>query len=142
VGDITNVDPTILNRLVSQGIVPVIATIGSDAAGQTYNINADTVAGAVAAALEAEKLIFLTDVPGLRKNVDDPESTLEQVTVAELDTMVRDGEAVGGMVPKVEACCTAVRGGVHRAHILDGTTHHALLVELFTDGGVGTMVVA
>jgi acetylglutamate kinase len=141
VGDVTHVDPTILERLVVQGIVPVVATIGSDLAGQAYNINADTVAGAIAAALHAEKLIFLTDVPGLRRDLEDPSSTLAQVTVEELDEMVERGEASGGMVPKVEACCTAVRGGVRRAHILDGTTPHALLVELFTDGGLGTMVV-
>jgi acetylglutamate kinase len=141
VGDVASIDPTILLRLVNQGIVPVIATIGSDAAGQTYNINADTVAGAIAAAVAAEKLIFLTDVPGIRRDLDDPESTLAHVSVDELDAMVASGAAVGGMIPKVEACCFAVRGGVHRAHILDGTTHHALLVELFTDGGVGTMVV-
>jgi acetylglutamate kinase len=141
VGDVTSVDPTILTRLVSQGIVPVIATIGSDAAGQAYNINADTVAGAVAAALNAEKLIFLTDVPGIRADMNNPESTLAQVSVSDLEAMVASGAASGGMIPKVEACCTAVRGGVRRAHILDGTTPHALLVELFTDGGVGTMVV-
>jgi acetylglutamate kinase len=141
VGDVAAVDPTILTRLVSQGIVPVIATIGSDEVGQTYNINADTVAGAVASALEAEKLIFLTDVRGVRREMDDPESIIAQTTAAELEALIDSGAASGGMIPKLEACIDAVRGGVERAHILDGTTPHALLVELFTDGGVGTMVV-
>jgi len=141
VGDVAAVDPTILLRLVSQGIVPVIATIGSDEGGQTYNINADTVAGAVASALNAEKLIFLTDVPGVRREVDDPGSVIAQTTADELEALVASGAANGGMIPKLEACVDAVRGGVERAHILDGTTPHALLVELFTDGGVGTMVV-
>jgi len=140
VGDVTSVDPTIVERLISQGLVPVIATIGSDAAGQSYNINADTVAGAIAAALGAAKLVFLTDVAGLRAVPSDPESVLTQVSADELDVMVADGTAVGGMVPKVEACALAIRGGVERAHILDGRVPHALLVELFTDGGVGTMV--
>lgn len=140
VGDVTAVDPTIVQRLVAQGIVPVIATIGSDAAGQSYNINADTVAGAIAAALGAAKLIFLTDVPGLRADPKDPGSIIEQVDVARLDDMVARGTAVGGMVPKVEACASAVRAGVERAHILDGTVPHSLLVELFTDSGLGTMV--
>ena len=140
VGDVTSVDPTIIERLTSQGLVPVIATIGSDAAGQSYNINADTVAGAIAAALGAAKLVFLTDVAGLRAIPSDPESVLTQVTADELDQMVANGTAEGGMVPKVEACALAIRGGVERAHILDGRVPHALLVELFTDGGVGTMV--
>ena len=140
VGDVTSVDPTIIERLTSLGLVPVIATIGSDAAGQSYNINADTVAGAIAAALGAAKLVFLTDVAGLRAIPSDPESVLTQVTADELDQMVANGTAEGGMVPKVEACALAIRGGVERAHILDGRVPHALLVELFTDGGVGTMV--
>jgi len=140
VGNVSKVDPTIVNGLVSQGLVPVIATIGSDAEGQAYNINADTVAGAIAAAIGAEKLVFLTDVVGIRANADDPSSTVAQVTTAELEAMVASGAANGGMVPKVEACIGAVRAGVSRAHILDGREPHALLVELFTDGGLGTMV--
>ena len=140
VGNVSEVDPTIVTGLVSQGLVPVIATIGSDAEGQAYNINADTVAGAIAAAIGAEKLVFLTDVVGIRADADDPSSTLAQVTTAELEAMVTSGAANGGMVPKVEACIGAVRAGVTRAHILDGREPHALLVELFTDGGLGTMV--
>jgi len=141
VGNVVSIDPTIIERLVAQNIVPVIATIGTDTAGQSYNINADTVAGAIAAALDAEKLIFLTDIPGLRSDIADPLSTLVEVTTTELDEMVASGAASGGMVPKVEACAMAVRSGVRRAHILDGRVAHALLVELFTDGGAGTMVV-
>ena len=140
VGDVVGVNPSILERLVAEDLIPVVATIGSDAAGQSYNINADAVAGALAAALGAEKLVFLTDVPGLRADATDPTSTIAEVDVAGLDAMVRSGAVSGGMIPKVEACAHAVRGGVARAHILDGTTPHALLVELFTDGGVGTMV--
>ena len=140
VGDVTSVDPTIVERLVSQGLVPVIATIGSDDAGQSYNINADTVAGEIAAALGATKLVFLSDVAGLRADPADPSTVLAEVTASQVEEMVASGAAEGGMVPKVEACVIAVHGGVSAAHILDGTVPHALLVELFTDGGVGTMV--
>jgi acetylglutamate kinase len=140
VGDVLHVDPTMLERLLAQGLIPVVATIGVGQGGQAYNINADTVAGALAEALGADKLVFLTDVEGLRSRPEDPGSLLNQVTVAELDEMVRSGAVSGGMVPKVEACAKAVRSGVRRAHILDGRVPHALLLELFTDSGVGTMV--
>ncbi len=140
VGDVLHVDPTILRRLLAEGLVPVLATIGADKAGQAYNINADTVAGAVAGALDAEKLIFLTDVEGLRSDPADPSTLCRQVTADELDSMVAAGVAAGGMAPKAAACSSAVRSGVARAHILDGRVPHALLLELFTDGGVGTMV--
>ena len=140
VGDIVGVDATIVDRLLAEGLVPVLATIGADPAGQAYNINADTVAGAVAEELGAEKLIFLTDVEGLRAAPDDPATRLRQATAAVLDQLVENGGVVGGMVPKVEACARAVRGGVGQAHILDGRVPHALLLELFTDRGVGTMV--
>ena len=141
VGTVLHVDPTILQRLLAEGLVPVVATIGADASGQAYNINADTVAGAVAVALSAEKLIFLTDVEGLRTDPADPATLCRRVTVEQLDAMVLSGAAAGGMAPKAEACAAAVRGGVARAHVLDGRVPHALLLELFTDGGVGTMVV-
>ncbi len=141
VGDVSVVDPSILERLLAQGLIPVVATIASDTKGQTYNINADTVAGAVAAALGAEKLVYLTDVEGLRAHPDDPTSLLQTVSVSGLEAMVASGVAVGGMIPKVEACARAVRGGVGRAHILDGRVPHALLLEVFTDRGVGTMIV-
>jgi acetylglutamate kinase len=141
VGHVSEVDPTMLQRLVAEGIIPVVATIGADEAGQAYNINADTVAGALAEALHAEKLIFLTDVEGLRVVPDDPATLIHQASLDVVAEILRGGGAVGGMKPKIEACAQAVRGGVDRAHILDGRVPHALLLELFTDSGVGTMVV-
>jgi acetylglutamate kinase len=140
VGNVSVVDPTMLQRLVAEGIIPVVATIGADESGQAYNINADTVAGALAAALDAEKLIFLTDIEGLRVVANDPTTVIHQASLEVIDEIVRSGNAQGGMMPKVEACARAVRGGVTRAHILDGRVPHALLLELFTDAGVGTMV--
>jgi acetylglutamate kinase len=140
VGHVSEVDPTMLQRLVAEGIIPVVATIGADEAGQAYNINADTVAGALAEALQAEKLIFLTDVEGLRVVPDDPTTLIHQANLDVVAEILRGGGAVGGMKPKIEACAQAVRGGVDRAHILDGRVPHALLLELFTDSGVGTMV--
>jgi len=140
VGHVSEVDPTMLRRLVAEGIIPVVATIGADEAGQAYNINADTVAGALAEALQAEKLIFLTDVEGLRVVPDDPTTLIHQASLDVVAEILRGGGAVGGMKPKIEACAQAVRGGVDRAHILDGRVPHALLLELFTDSGVGTMV--
>ena len=142
VGDVQVVDPSILHRLLAQGLIPVVATIAADGKGQSYNVNADAVAGAIASALEAEKLVYLTDVEGLRADPADPSTLLPAVTVDELDAMVASGAANSGMVPKVEACARAVRGGVGRAHILDGRVPHALLLEVFTDRGVGTMVSA
>jgi acetylglutamate kinase len=140
VGNVLHVDPTILQRLLAEGLVPVVATIGADPSGQAYNINADAVAGAVAESLGAEKLIFLTDVEGLRSDPADPSTLFRQVTVEQLDELLATGAAAGGMAPKAAACAAAVRGGVARAHVLDGRVPHALLLELFTDGGVGTMV--
>jgi acetylglutamate kinase len=140
VGNVAVVDPTMLQRLVAEGLIPVVATIGADEAGQAYNINADTVAGALAEALQAEKLVFLTDIEGLRIVADDPTTVVHQASLDVIDEILRSGGAQGGMMPKVEACASAVRGGVSRAHILDGRVPHALLLELFTDAGVGTMV--
>ncbi len=140
VGNVSVVDPTMLQRLVAEGIIPVVATIGADESGQAYNINADTVAGALAEALEAEKLIFLTDIEGLRVVPDDPTTVIHQASLEVIDEIVRSGGIRGGMMPKVEACVRAVRAGVSRAHILDGRVPHSLLLELFTDSGVGTMV--
>ncbi len=140
VGNVSVVDPTMLQRLVAEGLIPVVATIGSDESGQAYNINADTVAGALAEALQAEKLIFLTDIEGLRVVADDPTTVIHKASADVIDEILRSGGAQGGMMPKVEACASAVRAGVHGAHILDGRVPHALLLELFTDSGVGTMV--
>jgi len=140
VGDVTDVNPTIVNRLLNEELIPVIATIGSDLTGQAYNINADTVAGAIAEALGAEKLVYLTDIEGLRRVVNDATSLIRQTTPDELDMLMADGTIAGGMIPKVESCVHAVRHGVRRAHILDGRIPHVLLLEVFTDAGIGTMV--
>jgi acetylglutamate kinase len=141
VGDVTEIDPAVIHGLIADEFIPVIATIGSDEHGQAFNINADTVAGAIAEALDAEKLVYLTDVEGLRRRVDDPASLVRQVTADELAAMIADGTIAGGMIPKAESCIRAVGHGVHRAHILDGRIAHVLLLEIFTDAGVGTMVV-
>jgi len=140
VGDILKVDPTMVTSLLSQGLIPVIATVGIGAAGQAYNINADTAAGAIAIALSADKLVYLTDVPGVQSDRNDPSSLIGQINATDIDRLVKEGVVDGGMIPKVEAAAHAVREGVRRAHILDGRVSHTLLVELFTDTGVGTMV--
>ncbi len=140
VGDVVHVDPVIVHHLLAQGLIPVVATIGTDQSGQAFNINADTAAGALAGALTAEKLVFLTDVAGLRADPADPSTLIHRATADDLDHLVTTGAAGGGMIPKVEACARAVRSGVGSAHILDGRTPHALLLEVFTDEGVGTMV--
>ena len=140
VGDVAAINPVILQSLIDDQFIPVVATIGTDAAGQAYNINADTVAGAIAESLGAEKLVYLTDIEGLRRVVDDPASLIRQTTPDELDMLVAEGIIAGGMIPKVASCVAAVRSGVRRAHILDGRIPHVLLLELFTDEGIGTMV--
>jgi acetylglutamate kinase len=140
VGDVSEVNPTILRRLLNEDLIPVVATIGSDTAGQAYNINADTVAGVIAQVLGAEKLVYLTDIEGLRRDVDDPDSLVRQTTAEDLAKLISAGRLGGGMIPKVEACVAAVRGGVGSAHILDGRIPHVLLLEIFTDAGIGTMI--
>ncbi len=140
VGDIGAVNTDILDRLLTQEVIPVIATIAADASGQAYNVNADTAAGAVAEALQAEKLVFLTNVDGLRRDRDDPSSTVSALTVDDAEKLIADGTVADGMVPKVRACVDAVRGGVGHAHILDGRAPRALLLEIFTPEGIGTMV--
>ena len=140
VGDIASINPDVLERLLDDEFIPVVATVGADAEGQAFNINADTVAGEIAAALGAEKLVYLTDIDGLRRDIADAASLIRQTTPDELEQLISDGTIDGGMIPKVESCISAVRNGVGRAHILDGRTPHALLLELFTDAGVGTMV--
>jgi acetylglutamate kinase len=140
VGDIDAVRPQILVDLLDDGFIPVVATVGTSPTGQPYNINADTVAGAIAEALGAEKLVYLTDIEGIRRDPQDPSTLVRQATADELDRLVADGSIAGGMIPKVESCIGAVRHGVRRAHILDGRIAHVLLLELFTDEGIGTMV--
>jgi acetylglutamate kinase len=142
VGDVMAVNPTILHRLLAEDLIPVVSTIGSDAAGQAYNINADTVAGALAEALGAEKAVFLTDVAGLLADVADPASLISAITAGELSAMIGDGRLSGGMIPKVAAALHAVEHGVGSAHLLDGRVPHVLLLELFSDAGIGTMITA
>jgi len=140
VGDVASVKPGIVERLLAESMIPVISTIGADGSGQAYNINADTVAGALAGALGAEKAIYLTDVPGLLTDVDDLGSLITRATIAEVQAMIEDGTISGGMIPKVEACINAVESGAASAHMLDGRIPHVLLLELFTDAGIGTMI--
>jgi acetylglutamate kinase len=141
VGDITQVNTLIIERLLAEDLIPVVSTIGADlAAGQAYNINADTAAGAIAAELGAEKLIYLSDVPGLLRDVDDAASLVSAVADHEIQQMVADGVVSGGMIPKITACLEALAGGVRSAHLLDGRVRHVLLLELFTASGIGTMI--
>ena len=142
VGDVAAVNPDILFRLISEDLIPVVATIGSDETGQAYNINADTAAGALAAAIGATKLVYLTDVDGIRADRNDPASRLSSLTTAALEAMIESGAVDGGMIPKVRSCVAAVEGGVTSAHVLDGSSPHALLLEIFTREGVGTMVIS
>ena len=140
VGDVEAVNPGIIDRLLAEELVPVVATIGTDLEGQAYNINADTAAGAVAEALQAEKLVYLTDVAGVLRDVKNPFSLVPYASADELDKLVADGVLTGGMIPKIASCTQAVRSGVKHAHILDGRVPHALLLEMFTRDGIGTMV--
>jgi acetylglutamate kinase len=142
VGDVSRVDPDIVLKLLNEGLVPVIATIGRDLAGQAYNINADAAAASVAAALKAEKIIYLTAAPGLLEDAKDPSSVVSRLTPADLRDRLKRKTVEGGMIPKLQACADAVEAGVGSAHILDGRTPHVLLIELFTDEGIGTMVEA
>jgi acetylglutamate kinase len=140
VGDVAAVNPAILDKLLAEDLIPVIATIGTGEGGQAYNINADTAAGAIAAALGARKLVMLTNVEGLRRDAADPSTLISRVRVGDLEALLPTLD--GGMIPKVASCVFAVRGGVPEAHILDGRVPHVVLVELFTDAGIGTMILA
>lgn len=140
VGDIERVRTHVIDGLLADGLVPVLSTVGVDAHGQPYNVNADTAAGAIAEALSAEKIIYLTDIAGLRKDINDASSLIQRISVSDLGALIADGTISGGMIPKIESCMQAVKGGVKSAHILDGRIAHVLLLELFTDQGVGTMI--
>lgn len=140
VGDVTAVNPRIIHKLLSEDLIPVVSTIGQDETGQAYNINADSVASAIAEALQAEKLIYLTDVDGLLADVNDPASLIRRASVSEARAMMADGTISGGMIPKIEACIASVTNGVRSVHMLNGTRPHVLLLELFTDSGIGTMI--
>ncbi|MEO7428583.1 MAG: acetylglutamate kinase [Acidimicrobiales bacterium] len=140
VGDVHAVNPTILQRLLAESLIPVVSTIGADASGQAYNITADTVAGALAESLGAEKVIYLTDVEGLLADVADPVSLVSRIDAPALQALVDEGALAGGMIPKIAACLHAVAHGVGSAHLLDGRLPHVVLLEVFSDAGVGTMI--
>ncbi len=142
VGDVAEVHPGIIERLLAEDLIPVVATIGADLEGQAYNINADTAAGAVAEALRAEKLVYLTDVIGVLRDVAVAESLVTTASADEVEKLIDDGVLTGGMIPKIRSCTRAVRNGVAHAHILDGRVRHALLLEMLTRDGIGTMVTA
>jgi acetylglutamate kinase len=140
VGDIQTVDTTLIKTLIENDFVPVISPIGVDSQGQSYNVNADMAAVAIAGALRAEKLVFLTDVEGILLDRQDAGSLLTRVKASDIPQMIDDGVISGGMIPKVESCVKAVEAGVRHVHILDGRVEHSLILEIFTKEGVGTMV--
>lgn len=140
VGDIIEVRPDHIISLLDSGMIPVISTVATGKDGKTYNINADTAAGALAVALAAEKLVVLTDVEGLYRNWPESDEVIRQISSTELEALLPTLSS--GMIPKMDACLRAVKGGVSRAHIIDGRLAHGLLLEVFTDSGVGTMVMA
>ena len=140
VGEVSEVNTALITALIDQGYVPVISPVGVDASGQTYNINADYAAVAVAGALKAQKLVFLTDVPGLLKDANDPGSLVARISSEKIKKMIADGTITGGMIPKVECCVAGVEAGVPNVHILDGRVEHALILEIFTKDGIGTLV--
>ena len=140
VGEIQAVNPTIINGLLKEGHIPVVSSIGADDKGQAYNINADTVASYLAAALEAKRILYLTDIEGLRADMEDPESHISEITSSDLQNLIDNGTISGGMIPKAQACLEAVEAGVGSAHMVDGRISHVILLELFTDSGIGTMV--
>lgn len=141
VGKVTKIDPHLIDVLDEKGYVPVISSIGVGNEGETFNINADSVAGEVAAALQAEKLMMLTDVRGIMKDQDDPKTLISTLKISEIESLTKSGVISGGMLPKVEACTTALRGDVNKTHIIDGRISHSLLLEIFTESGIGTEIV-
>jgi acetylglutamate kinase len=141
VGDVKWVNARLLELLVKADAIPCIATIARDNAGSKLNVNADTAAGAVAAAMKADKLVVVSDTHGIYRDLKDPESRISHLNVAEIEAMVKDGSIGTGMLPKVEACITALKGGVQKAHIIDGRIPHSLLLEIYTEAGIGTEIV-
>jgi acetylglutamate kinase len=139
VGEPAHVDVTVLNALMAHNLIPVVAPVGNGEDGKTYNINADTAAGAIAAALNAKRMLMLTDVQGV---LDKNGKLISSLTISEAEALIHDGTVSGGMIPKVETCIEAVQGGAEGAVIMDGRAPHALLVELFTEHGMGTMITA
>ena len=141
VGDVVKVNADIIRTLFENGYIPVIAPIGMDAEGNSYNINADDAACAIADALDAEKLAFLTDTLGVYKNPDDPDTLISKLTLTEAEDLIESGYIGGGMLPKLKNCIESVKGGVSRVHIIDGRRPHCMLLEFFTDDGIGTAIV-
>ena len=142
VGEVTSVDIRILESLVKAGHIPVVSSVAADETGQTYNINADTVAGEIAAALGAEKMILLTDTAGILRDYKDMATLIPKIDIQEARKLIEDGIVSGGMIPKVNCCVRSLAQGVRAAHIIDGRIPHALLLEIFTDAGIGSMIVA
>jgi acetylglutamate kinase len=142
VGEVSTVDPDIIATLVEQGYVPVISSVAADEEGQAHNINADTIAGEIAAALNAEKLILLTDTAGILRDYKDPSTLIAHLDIQQARQLIDEGVVAGGMIPKVTCCVRSLAQGVRAAHILDGRIPHALLLEIFTDQGIGSMIVA
>ncbi|MEC7908719.1 MAG: acetylglutamate kinase [Actinomycetota bacterium] len=140
VGDVVKINPSIVDCLMEENLIPVISTIGTDSNGQAYNINSDTVAAALAGSLKAERLLYLTDVEGLLEDVSDPESKISKIGISSLNDLIEKGTVKSGMIPKAQACIDAIKEGVASAHMVDGRIPHVLLLELFTDAGIGTMV--
>ena len=140
VGDVSHVRASVLHRLLDEGLTPVVSTIGADEGGQPYNINADEAARAIAVAMAAEKIVYLTAAPGLLGDVGDESSLVPRLTSAELRDRIEHDSVSAGMIPKLRACADAVDGGVGSAHIIDGRVPHSLLIEILTDEGIGTMV--
>jgi acetylglutamate kinase len=141
VGDVKDVNAKLLHLLVQADSIPCIATIARDFAGHKLNVNADTAAGAVAAAMKAEKLVVISDTHGIRSDPNDPTSLMRNMNVAQIDELVKTGAINSGMLPKVEACITALRAGVAKTHIIDGRIPHSLMLEIYTEQGIGTEIV-
>lgn len=140
VGEIESVDVRVIRAIQAGGMIPVITPVAPGHDGQTYNVNADVATAAIAQALGASKLLLLTDVAGVYRDFSDKDSLIAEMTISQADELVASGAVAKGMIPKVQCCIDAVRGGVGRAHIVDGRAPHSLLIELFTDAGVGTMI--
>ncbi len=140
VGEVVRVNTALLDSLMANDFVPVVAPVGTDFEGNTYNINADYAASAIAGALHAQKLVFLTDVEGILRDKDDPSTILRQLTLTEAENYIADGTISGGMIPKAHCCMDGIRQGVQSVHILDGRIPHSLLLEIFTNEGIGTMM--
>jgi len=142
VGDVVEINTRLLAVLLDHGYLPVISSLGADAEGTVFNINADTIASEIAVQLQAEKLILLSDVDGIFLRAGEPETKLSRLTAAEAETLITDGSATGGMIPKLQSITELLRRGVHSAHIINGTARNALLSEIFTDKGTGTMIIS